>query len=153
MIDQKDEHEIHALNQALELLHFGYRAFTAEADEILQHQQLGRVHHRILYFVAREPGIDVATLRATLAVSKQALHGPLRKLQEDGLVVHKSHPTDKRSRCLQLSEQGQMLEQQVTQAQHALLLEVLGEDKTVNEHWREVMRRLAGRETDRDLGP
>lgn len=151
MVDRKNSSDSKALNQAMELLHFGYRAFVAEADQILERQGLGRVHHRILYFVAREPNIDVASLRETLAVSKQALHGPLRKLQELELVIPTPHPTDKRSRCLKLSPVGETLEQQVTHAQHALLREVLGDDKEAIGHWREVMHRLAERETDRPL--
>ena len=152
MIDQKDKKKAHALNQAMELLHFGYRAFVAEADQILEQQGLGRVHHRILYFVAREPGIDVGSLRETLAVSKQALHGPLRKLEKDGLVLSADHATDKRSRCLSLSELGNTLEQQVTQAQHQLLTSVFDDDSLAEAHWRTVMKRLAERETDRELG-
>lgn len=151
MIDHNSRSEA-ALNQAMELLHFGYRAFTGEADRILERQQLGRVHHRILYFVAREPGIDVATLRETLAVSKQALHGPLRKLQQEALVLPSPHPSDRRSRCLRLSARGEQLEREVTSAQHALLREVLGEDEETVRAWRRVMRRLARRETDRELG-
>lgn len=152
MVDHNSSGDAQALNQAMELLHFGYRAFVAEADQILERQGLGRVHHRILYFVAREPDIDVATLRETLAVSKQALHGPLRKLQEEQLVIPTPHPTDKRSRCLRLSPLGETLEQQVTHAQHRLLQHVLGEDEVVIAHWRAVMRRLAERETQRPLG-
>ena len=152
MIDQNKVKETQPLNQAMELLHFGYRAFINAADQILEQQALGRVHHRILYFVARDPGIDVATLRETLAVSKQALHGPLRVLQQAGLVVPTAHPTDKRSRCLVLSEQGNELEQQVTQAQHKLLKDIFSEHPEATEHWYFIMRQLAQLETDRDLG-
>ncbi len=151
MIDQKKHLDSEALNRAMELLHFGYRAFTAQADQLLEQQGLGRVHHRIMYFVAREPGIAVGALRETLAVSKQALHGPLRDLQQNQLVIASPHPNDRRSRCLSLSQQGNTLEQQVTQAQHTLLTEVLGADVAEIAGWRAVMVRLARRETDRPL--
>lgn len=151
MVDLNNSKRTHELNNAMELLHFGYRAFVAEADKILELQGLGRVHHRILYFVAREPGIDTSALLATLAVSKQALHGPLRKLQQDELVISTTHPVDKRSRCLSLSERGQTLEQQVTIAQHQLLESIFKSGKGEEQPWREVMRRLASRETDRPL--
>jgi len=58
------------LNAALELMHFAYRAFTAGPDRILEGRGLQRVHHRILYFVGRHPGISVNGLLAILAVSR-----------------------------------------------------------------------------------
>ena len=48
MIDQLKQEE---LLEAIELFYFSYRSFTAGPDQILQNQGLGRVHHRILYFV------------------------------------------------------------------------------------------------------
>ena len=68
------------LLEAMELLYFGYRAFTARPDRILQEKGLGRVHHRILYFVGRNPCININELLNILGVSKQALTAPLRKL-------------------------------------------------------------------------
>ena len=41
------------LREAIELFFFGYRAFTAPPDRLLEAWDLGRVHHRVLYFVAR----------------------------------------------------------------------------------------------------
>ncbi len=68
------------------LLFFGFRAVTAEPDRILAERGLGRVHHRILYFVGRSPGIRVGALLTTLGVSRQALNRPLRALLRAGLV-------------------------------------------------------------------
>ena len=48
------------LNQALELFHFAFRAFTAKPDQLLEARGLQRVHHRILYFVGRNPEIRVS---------------------------------------------------------------------------------------------
>ena len=77
MIDANRERE---LRLDVEALYFGYRAFTALPDRILAEQGLGRAHHRILYFVRREPGISIGDLLALLKVSKQARHRPLRHL-------------------------------------------------------------------------
>jgi len=74
------------LREAIELFFHAYRAFTAPPDRILEARGLGRVHHRILYFVARSPGTTVTALLGVLGVSKQALNGPLRQLVEAGLV-------------------------------------------------------------------
>ena len=41
------------LDHSLELLHFGFRGLTVEADRFLATQGLSRAHHRILYVIAR----------------------------------------------------------------------------------------------------
>ena len=68
MIDQNNQA---ILNEALELFHFAFRAFTSGPDAILAEQGLQRVHHRILYFVGRNPAISVNALLRILGVSKQ----------------------------------------------------------------------------------
>ena len=75
MIDLKKEAY---LRQCIEAFYFGYREFTAQPDRILEDRGLNRVHHRILYFIGRNPGIGVGALLDILQVSKQALHAPLR---------------------------------------------------------------------------
>ena len=62
-----------ALRYSIELLFFAYRDFTAEADEILARRDLGRAHHRVIYFVGREPGITITALLAILNITKQSL--------------------------------------------------------------------------------
>ena len=64
-----------------------YQAFTARPDEMLARRGLSRVHHRILFFLARSPALSVTQLLACLDVSKQALNIPLRQLQEMQLVI------------------------------------------------------------------
>ena len=52
-------------SQAIQAFYFSYRAFTAKPDEILARRGLSRVHHRILFFVARQPQLSVKELLAT----------------------------------------------------------------------------------------
>lgn len=106
-----------ALREAIELLYFGYRAFTAHPDRILKTQGLGRVHHRILYFIGRHPYITIHGLLKILGVSKQALHRPLRDLLVAGLVTERTALHDRRMRELTLSPQGLALETQLTMVQ------------------------------------
>jgi hypothetical protein len=49
------------LRQGIELLFFAYRDFTAKADEILLQYGFGRAHHRVIYFVGRNPGMTVSS--------------------------------------------------------------------------------------------
>ena len=82
MADQTARHDSRQdeLNAAIELLHFSYRTMIGEPDRLLARRRLGRMHHRVLYFVARSPGASVGELTRTLGVSKQALNAPLRRL-------------------------------------------------------------------------
>lgn len=130
---------------AIELLYFGYRAFTDEPDRILARRGLSRVHHRILHFVGGAPQISVKGLLAILAVTKQALNAPLRQLIEMKLVTATPDAVDRRVKRLSLTRAGQALEAELTAAQTRLLSEAFNaEGAEAADGWRRVMRRLAG---------
>lgn len=112
---------------AMEAFFFGYQAFTAKPDEILARRGLSRVHHRILFFIARYPGLSVKQLLGYLGVSKQALNTPLRQLLEMHLVESVAAQDDKRKRLLALTADGAKLEQALRREQTRLLARVLGE--------------------------
>ena len=73
------------LRLAQDLLFFGYRDFTAGADEILAELGMGRAHHRVLHFVGRRPGITVGDLLGILGITKQSLARVLTPLMRGGL--------------------------------------------------------------------
>jgi len=133
------------LRLAIEQFYFGYRAFTSPPDRILEKRGLGRVHHRILYFVGRNPGIAINALLAILNVSKQALNAPLRQLVEMNLIAITAAEHDRRVRQLKLTVSGEKLEAQLTGTQmkqlHAVFEEV---GKNVEAGWLRVMRALNG---------
>lgn len=128
------------------LLFFAFRALTAEPDRILAERRLGRVHHRILYFVGRSPGVRVGGLLADLGVSKQALNRPLRELVRAGLVEVAVAPGNRSARELRLSREGEKLEQRLSGAQRRRFARAFADAGDDAERgWRDVMRRLAGR--------
>ena len=57
-------------NDAIELMFFAYRDFIADPDVILEAHGFGRAHHRVLHFVAGNPGISIADLLDILRVTK-----------------------------------------------------------------------------------
>lgn len=129
------------LRESIELFFFGYRAFTARPDLILARRGLSRVHHRILYFVGREPDLSVNRLLTTLAVSKQALNAPLRTLLDARLVVARSAEHDRRVKELRLSVDGEKLEAQLTGTQMRHLAAVFATAGSEAEtRWRALMR-------------
>ena len=141
-MNQKSDEQ--TLRQAIELLYFGYRAFTDAPDRILEERGLGRVHHRILYFVGRHPSISVTRLLAVLKITKQALNAPLRQLMEMRLVAMDTAAHDKRVRELTLTPAGKKLEAQLSGTQLKQLRAVF--EETGGEAlsgWSQVMKALA----------
>lgn len=146
MVDVNDAGRNAELFEALELFYFAYRAFTARPDAILAERGLARMHHRILYFVAHKPGQRVSELLATLGVTKQALHAPLKQLVAMGLIAVGSDASDGRARCLTVTPDGAALEARLSQTQHELLTRIFADQGTDAEFaWRQVMRELAGK--------
>ena len=132
------------LREAIELFYFAYRAFTDGPDHILEERGLGRVHHRILYFVGRNPLITVNALLEILDVSKQALHAPLRQLVEAQLVVMQADEKDRRYKRLMLTADGKKLEARLTGAQMKLLGGVFASTgDRAQSAWKTVMRELS----------
>lgn len=105
------------LRQAIEMLFFAYRDFTAEPDEILKEYGFGRAHHRVIYFVGRNPGLTVSALLGILRITKQSLSRVLGQLIREGFVEQTQGKSDRRQRLLSLTDKGRALEQRLTQTQ------------------------------------
>lgn len=103
--------KLHDLDAALELMYYGWRGMTLQADAYLAKQGLSRPHHRILYVVARRPDIAIGSLIEILGISKQALSRPLNLLLERKFVTSKRSPEQHRSKLLRLTAAGQKVEQ------------------------------------------
>jgi DNA-binding MarR family transcriptional regulator len=102
------------LIDAWRVMHFALRAVIAEPDRMLAARGLTRVHHRILFFLARTPGLSVGELQATLDVTKQALNTPLKQLREQGLIDFAKADHDARVKKLELTADGVALEAKLT---------------------------------------
>ena len=129
---------------AIELLYFGYREFTAGPDRVLAQRGLGRVHHRIWYFVGRKPDLSMKELLERLAVTKQALHQPLQQLFSMGLIVSASDQRDGRMRRVRLSAEGSRLEAKLTAVQMKQLATAFsGSGAAAQRGWFAVMTAIA----------
>lgn len=105
------------LRKGIEAMFFAYRGFTADPDRILEGLDYGRAHHRALHFIHRQPGLTVNTLLTVLGVTKQSLNRVLRTLIAEGLVESRIGRKDKRERHLYLTEKGDGLERELSEAQ------------------------------------
>jgi DNA-binding MarR family transcriptional regulator len=132
-----------SFEEAIQLLYFAHREVVAEPDQLLARRRLGRVHHRILYCIARQPGITVGSLCRVLRISKQALHGPLAAIERAGLVVRRVSETNRRERQLKLTPRGMALEARLAESQRKRFDQAFREaGPTATAGWRAVMLRL-----------
>ena len=137
-----DERE-QALNQALEAMYFGFKAMIAEPDKTLHTLGLSRVHHRILFFIARSSHCSVGDLLKLLQASKQYIHKPLRTLVDQGYVLTTPDKQDKRIKRLTLSVKGSELEAKLSGGQREHFQRVFNEVGAEAEMgWRKVMQAL-----------
>jgi DNA-binding MarR family transcriptional regulator len=107
------------VRQAIELLFFTYRDFTARADAILATKNFGRAHHRVIYFVGRHTGMAVNELLSILGITKQSLSRVLGQLICEGYILQKQGARDRRQRLLELTVKGRELEKLLTTEQRA----------------------------------
>jgi DNA-binding MarR family transcriptional regulator len=103
----------------MELLFFAYRDFVAEPDRLLAPIGFGRAHHRVIYFVGRNPDIPVAELLKILKITKQSLSRVLGELVRTGYIAQLKGTEDRRQRLLSLTEKGAELERRLSGASRA----------------------------------
>jgi DNA-binding MarR family transcriptional regulator len=116
-----------------------------EPDRILAGKRLGRVHHRILYFVRRNEGLCVGDLLAILAITKQSLHRPMQDLLERGLVRSTRSPQNMRTKILTLTARGAALEERLSGPQRDAFRRAFRLARDCEPAWRAVMFELGGR--------
>lgn len=109
------------LRQGIELLYYAYRDFTAEPGAMLAKHNFGRAHHRVIYFVGRNPGISVSELLKILRITKQSLSRVLSQLVRQGFITQRPGIRDRRQRLLELTPKGVELERQLSQNQRERL--------------------------------
>lgn len=132
-----------ALREAIELLFFAYRDFTGEPDALLARHRFGRAHHRVIYFVGRQPGITVSELLAILKITKQSLAPVLKVLVARGFVAQAMGAKDRRQRHLTLTEKGQVLEARLYHIQSARIARAYRQaDPAAIAGFRRVMRAI-----------
>jgi DNA-binding MarR family transcriptional regulator len=101
------------------MLFFAYRDFTAEPDAILAKYGFGRAHHRVIHFVGRHPQMTVGELLDLLRITKQSLSRVLSQLVQQGFIIQRQGPQDRRQRLLELTAEGRELERQLSAPQRS----------------------------------
>ena len=128
------------LNLALESMHFGFRAMTYKPDQRLAELGLARIHHRLLYFVARHPDSSINELLQIMRISKQYLHQPLKKMIACGYVSQQPDAEDRRIKRIRLTGKGKKLEHELTEVQRQRFAEIFRKTgPKAEKYWRQVM--------------
>lgn len=139
-----DLKKLHPMDEALELMYFGWRGMTREADRYLATVGLTRVHHRILYSIARGNDLTISDLLSLLDISKQALHRPMTMLIDKGYVTTAPHPTQHRFKILRLTAAGRKVEDQASEHERRVMARAFDSGGTrAFRAWADVMRETA----------
>jgi DNA-binding MarR family transcriptional regulator len=97
----------------LDLLVFAHKSHLQRADDELDTLGLGRAHHRMLYFVARRPGMMTSELIDMLQITKQSAARVLSALMDKGYLRQATCEHDRRRRLLYLTCEGAALEERI----------------------------------------
>ena len=143
------------IRQGMELLYFAYRDFTAEPDAILAEYGFGRAHHRVIYFVGRNPRINVSELLAILKITKQSLSRVLGQLVREEFIVQYEGVQDRRQRLLELTPKGVALERRLSESQRRRLADAYRDAgaEAVEGYRRVLMGMIGENDRERVFGP
>lgn len=133
--------------EAIELLFFAYRDFVSDPDAILAKIGMGRAHHRVVYFVSRQPGMMVTDLLETLQITKQSLARVLKQLIDMGYIRQMAGAKDRRQRRLYPTLAGRELALALSEPQSRRISRAM-EDFTpeTRQAIRRFLERMRGRE-------
>ncbi|MCL0329861.1 MarR family transcriptional regulator [Apilactobacillus xinyiensis] len=122
----------------LSTIFFAYQQFAAMID--LKKYDLTKNQHRMLYIIYALDNVSIKDILKLLNISKQAANVSLRDLISRNLITESKSPVDKRIKILNLTTEGQRLNEQINQEQIALLDEYF---VAADNDWQKVMEKLA----------
>jgi len=106
----KDEELI----EGLELLEFALQSLHGDQVSLLDELDLGRSHRQLLHFIGRCPGVTMMDLLKIVPLTKQSLSRLLKELTAKGLITQTKDEIDRRQRLLELTPEGQALDQRLS---------------------------------------
>lgn len=134
------------LDGALELMFYGWRGMTRDADDYLAGLGLSRVHHRILFVVARRDGLTVGELLGALGLTKQAVHRPMRQLLDGDYVRSEREAGRRRFKILTLTDRGAEVEREASNRERRVMAAAFEEaGPAAREAWLAVMAAVSRR--------
>lgn len=87
--------------------------------------RLNGMHVRMLHLIRTQPACAANRLAAITGRDKAQITRVIKELEAMDLIIRSPHPSDKRSRILALSEQGQQLMSKTLEAEQAVERQLL----------------------------
>jgi len=115
------------LQLGLELHFFAHLNLAEDANRQLASLDMGRTHHRILYFTVRTPGITVGEMTSLLRVTHQNVQRAMGDLLREGYIEQQMSNVDRRQRRLFSTSKGLELFEQLSQRQFERLARAYSE--------------------------
>jgi DNA-binding MarR family transcriptional regulator len=138
--------------EMIELLFFAYRDFISDPDAILAKIGMGRAHHRVVYFVCRQPGMMVTDLLDTLQITKQSLARVLKQLIESGYIRQMAGAKDRRQRRLYPTLAGRELALALSEPQSRRIAQAMeGMRPETREAIKDFLLHMRGRNPDLEI--
>ena len=132
------------LNADLWLFHIAFRARTKLPDAELAKYGLSGIHNRFLFVIAQAGEIAVGEMADRLKIPRQALHGPMRQLREEGLIDSCPSSHDRTVQLMSLTAEGRRLEHMNNEVQRKhLRLAFDSAGKAGTAGWKRVMHAIS----------
>lgn len=123
LVEQTQEDSlIIAARRTMELIFFVHIDQAYSADSLLEKLQIGRPHHRVLYFTSANPGISVGDLTSLLRITNQGLARTINQLVSLGFIEQRYSLKDRRVRQHFVTAAGSELLTQLIAAQMKSIL-------------------------------
>ena len=105
---------------------------------------LHSIHHRLLFVIACAGRFSVGEIADRLAVSRQAIHGPMRPLRSGGQCGRQRDEQRRSVQIVRLTGAGSQLERKLTGIQRRHLAAAFADTSDgAAQGWRRVMREIA----------
>ncbi|AQS87288.1 MarR family transcriptional regulator [Neoasaia chiangmaiensis NBRC 101099] len=119
------------------------RELARVCDDILQRENLGPAHQRVLFLIATHPGMTMTRILQMLHITKQSLNRVLQELVAREFVERRGKTEDRRLKLLFLTEKGRLLEAAMFDLQRERLIQAYrGAGGTAVEGFRRVLGQL-----------
>lgn len=112
-----------AFGRKISLVYHNYRRFASDNLSVIEHFNSGWVPY--LKIISNNKGIVSEDLSRKLMVSKPAITKTIRQLEDEGLCITKSHPTDRRSKQIFLTEKAELIIERINPILYSIQEEVL----------------------------
>jgi DNA-binding MarR family transcriptional regulator len=97
------------------LLHRAAQRLRCAQDEVATALGVNLRGYLVLTALAQEPTRSQLALGTSLGLDKTTLMATLDRLERDGLLVRRQHPTDRRARIPELTEHGRTVQRRVAE--------------------------------------